>query len=151
MAGWTEVPTLARKCQKILKAAVSTFDTSKAIVQDTAIKIAIDHLSHIRSEKAILPFKALFIDLFKSLKMVFDTPVIGGIPRIARPVDRRNVGHGLLPFFIALFKAVVMVVKQPPQWRPLSFPGMINPPFVRISFHQLQKNSLYPRCLSQQR
>jgi hypothetical protein len=53
--------------------------------------------------------------------MVFDTPIIGGIPRIARPVDRRNVGPGLLPFFLALFKAVVMVVKQPPQWRPLGF------------------------------
>jgi hypothetical protein len=76
MAGWAEVPTLARKCQKILMAAVSTFHTSKAIVQDTAIKIAINHRSHIRSEKAILPFKALFIDLFKSFKMVFNTAII---------------------------------------------------------------------------
>jgi hypothetical protein len=70
VARWAEVPTLARKCQKILMAAVSTFHTSKAIVQDTAIKIAINHLSHIRPEKAILSFKALFIDLFKSLKIV---------------------------------------------------------------------------------
>ena len=31
--------------------------------------IAIDNLSHIRPEKAILPFKALFIDLFKSFKI----------------------------------------------------------------------------------
>jgi hypothetical protein len=50
-----------------------------------------------RSEKAILPFKGLFIDLFKCFKMIFDTPIIGGIPRIARPVDRRNVGYGLIP------------------------------------------------------
>ncbi len=76
--------------------------------------IAIDNLSHIRPEKAILSFKAFFIDLFKCFKMVFNTPIIRGILRIARPVDRRNVGHGLLPFFIALFKIVIMVVKQPP-------------------------------------
>ena len=36
MAGWTEVPALARKCQKILMSTVSTFHTSKAIVQETA-------------------------------------------------------------------------------------------------------------------
>ena len=68
--------TPARKCQKILTPAVSRFHTSKAIVQDTAIKIAIDHLSHIRSEKAILPFKALFIDLLKCFKMNFNTAII---------------------------------------------------------------------------
>ena len=56
--------------------------------------IAIDNLSHIRPEKAILPFKPLFIDLFKCFKMVFNTPIIRGILRIARPVDRRNVGQG---------------------------------------------------------
>jgi hypothetical protein len=31
--------------------------------------IAIDNLSHIRPEKAILPFKALLIDLFKCFKI----------------------------------------------------------------------------------
>jgi len=131
MAGGAEVPTLTRKCQKILMAAVSTFHTSKAIVQDTAIKIAIDNLSHIRPEKAILSFKALFIDLFKCFKMVFNTAIIRGILRIARPVGRRNFGHDLLPFFMAFLKAVVPVVKQPPQWRCLRFPGMIYRSFCK--------------------
>ena len=69
VARWAEVPTLARKCQKILMAAVSTFHTSKPIVQDTAIKIPVNNLSHITPEKAILPFKALFIGLLKSLEI----------------------------------------------------------------------------------
>jgi hypothetical protein len=76
VARWAEVPALARKCQKILMAAVSTFHTSKAIVQDTAIKIAINHLSHIRPEKAILSFKLFLIDLLKSLKMIFNTAIV---------------------------------------------------------------------------
>ncbi len=45
VARWAEEPTLARKCQKILMAAVSTFHASKAIVQDTAIKPALARLT----------------------------------------------------------------------------------------------------------
>ncbi len=50
--------------------------TDKAIVQDTTIKIAVNNLSQIRPEKAILPFKALLIDLLECLKMVFNTAII---------------------------------------------------------------------------
>jgi hypothetical protein len=38
-------------------------------MQDTAIKITIDNLSDIRSEKAILPLKAFLVDLFKYLEI----------------------------------------------------------------------------------
>jgi len=41
------------------------FHASNTAVRVTAIKIAIDNLSHIRLENAILSFKALFIGLFK--------------------------------------------------------------------------------------
>jgi len=34
-------------------------------MKDATVKITINDLSHIRPEKAILPFKALFIGLFK--------------------------------------------------------------------------------------
>ncbi|MBA7665478.1 hypothetical protein ES703_73548 [subsurface metagenome] len=48
---------------------VLTSYSCKSVMQDTAIKITIDNLSHIRPEKAILSFKALLICLLKSLKI----------------------------------------------------------------------------------
>ena len=55
---------------------VFTSDTGKSIVRNSTVKIAVNHLSHISPEKAILSFKALFIDLFKCFKMVFNTAII---------------------------------------------------------------------------
>lgn len=68
MTGWTEMTTLTRKCQEVFMSTVLTSYSCKSVMQDTAIKITIDNLSHIRPEKAILSFKALFIDLFKCFK-----------------------------------------------------------------------------------
>jgi hypothetical protein len=76
MTGWAEMTTLTRKCQEVFMSTVLTSYSCKSVMQDTAIKITIDNLSHIRPEKAILSFKALFIDLFKCFKMVFDTTII---------------------------------------------------------------------------
>jgi len=56
--------------------AFSTSNSCKSVMQDTAIKITIDNLSHIRPEKAILSFKALLIDLLESLTMIFNTAII---------------------------------------------------------------------------
>ena len=56
--------------------AILAFNTSKAIVKDTAIKIAVNDLSHIGSEKAILLGKTLIIDLLKRLEMVFNALII---------------------------------------------------------------------------
>ena len=65
-------------------------------MQDTAIKVAINHLPHIGSEKAILLSKTLVIDLLKRLEMVFNALVIFRILRLARTINRRRVGHGLI-------------------------------------------------------
>ena len=43
---------------------------------------------NIGPEEAILSFKALFIGLFKSFKMIFNASIICRIPRIPRPVNR---------------------------------------------------------------
>ena len=74
----------------------STFNPCKAIVQDAAIKIAVNDLSHIGPEKAILLGKTLVIDLLKRLEMVFNALVILRILRLARTINRRRVGHGLI-------------------------------------------------------
>ena len=69
MAGWAEMPSLTRECQEVFMATVLTSYSCKSVMQDTAIKITIDNLSHIRPEKAILSFKALLIGLLKSGKI----------------------------------------------------------------------------------
>jgi len=96
VAGRAEVAALARERQKILVPTVLASNPGKSIMRITAIKISVNNPSHITPEKAILPFKALFIDLLKCLKMVFNTAIIRRIPRIPRPVDRGNFGHALL-------------------------------------------------------
>ncbi len=56
-------------------------------------------------EKPYCLSKALFIDLFKCLKMVFNTPIIRGILRIARPVDKwesRSTGMSVIRMFPTL-------------------------------------------------
>jgi len=45
-------------------------------VEDATVKIAINDLSHIGPEKAILLGKTLIIDLFKRLKVVFNALII---------------------------------------------------------------------------
>jgi hypothetical protein len=50
---------------------------------------------NIGPEKPILSLKALFIGLFKFLKIIFNTVIICCTLRIAGPVDRRDLGHRL--------------------------------------------------------
>ena len=52
--------------------------------------------SHIGPEKAILLGKTLVIDLLKRLEMVFNALVKLRILRLARTINRRRVGHGLI-------------------------------------------------------
>jgi hypothetical protein len=51
-------------------------DPCKSIMRVSTIKVAINNLSDIRSEKAILPLKAFLVDLFKCLEMIFNTAII---------------------------------------------------------------------------
>ena len=56
--------------------AILAFNPSKAIMEDATIKIAVNDLSHIGPEKAILLGKTLIIDLFKFFKMIFNTLIV---------------------------------------------------------------------------
>jgi len=76
MAGGAEMAAFARECQQIFMAAVRTFDPGETMVQITTIKVAVDNLFGIGAEKAILPAEALIVDLFKGLKVVFNTLVV---------------------------------------------------------------------------
>ncbi len=80
------MPSLTRESKQVLVATIVTPDTCKAVMQDTAIKVAINHLPHIGSEKAILLGKAFIIDLFQRFKMVFNTLVILRSLGIARTI-----------------------------------------------------------------
>jgi hypothetical protein len=73
--------------------AVSASDTSKSIMQDAAIEIAVNHLLNMMAKKAVMLLKALLIDLLKYFKMVFDTLIMLRLLRPPRPVDRS--WHGL--------------------------------------------------------
>jgi len=63
-----------RERQKILMATIFTSDTGKSIMEITAIKVAINNLSHIGTEESILSFKVLFIDLFKCIFLFIGHP-----------------------------------------------------------------------------
>ncbi len=73
-------------------AAIFAFDAGKSVVQVPAIKISVDDLLDIGTEKSILPFKPLFIDLEKGFKMILHAQVIIGILRVPGTVD--GVGSG---------------------------------------------------------
>ena len=82
------MPALTRKCQQIFMAAFGKFHPGEAIVQNATVKEAVDHLLHIRAEKAILICKTVVIDLLKRLEMVFNTLIILRLLWPSRPVDR---------------------------------------------------------------
>ena len=77
-------------------AAIATPYTGKAIVQDSAVKVSIDHFLDIRPEKTVLLRKTIIIDLLKRLKMVFNALVILRSLRFSRAVYRRDIGHWLI-------------------------------------------------------
>ncbi len=95
MAGRTKVPSTTRKCQQIFMATFPTFDLCEAIVQNATVKEAVDHLSHIRTENAILFCKTLIPAAagLKRLEMVFNTLVILRILWFARTIYRRCAGY----------------------------------------------------------
>ena len=54
----------------------ATSDTGKAIVKIATIKIPVGDLPNIMAKKAILLLEAFLIDLFKSLEMIPNAPII---------------------------------------------------------------------------
>ena len=75
--------------------AIAASDPGKAVMQDAAIDVAVDDLSHIGPEKAIFFSKTLIIDLLKRLEMVFKTLIILRVMWFARAIDRKCAGHEL--------------------------------------------------------
>jgi ABC-2 type transport system permease protein len=70
------VAALAGKCQQIFMAAVFAFHTGEAVVQITAIEIAIDHLLDIGPPESILSGEMLVIDPDKSFKIILYATVV---------------------------------------------------------------------------
>jgi hypothetical protein len=101
VARGTEVSSFAREGQEILVATVLALDAGKTIVEDAAIKKAIDHLFHISTEETVLGGKALVIDLLEFRKVILYASVILGVLRFARAVYGRNVRHDTKAFWIA--------------------------------------------------
>jgi hypothetical protein len=97
-----EMPALARKCQQIFMAAVIASDAGKTATQVTTIQVTLDYLTDIRAKKSILSLKALYVNLLKWFKVVFNTLKIKRIPRIARPVNITKCGHGFVLFEAAV-------------------------------------------------
>ena len=79
-------------------AAVSTSNACKAVVQDAAIEVTANDLPHIGPEKAILPGKALIVDLFQRFKVILNALIILRVMWFTWLINGRRVGHG--PFFL---------------------------------------------------
>jgi hypothetical protein len=95
MTRWAEMAAFARKSQKVFMAAIPAFHPGKAVVQDAAVKKAVNHLSHVGPEKAVLFGKAIIVNLFQRFKMVLYTLIILGLLWFARLVNCRCGGHFL--------------------------------------------------------
>jgi hypothetical protein len=96
MAGGAEVRAFAREGQEILVATIFAFNAGETIVEDAAIKIAVDHLFHISTEETALGCKAFVIDLLKFLKMILNALVrkrVRGL-RTKCGAKTRDIGQG---------------------------------------------------------
>ena len=89
-----EVTAFTRESQKILMATISALDPGKAVEQIATVKIPIDDLFHIWSEKAILPCKPILINLLKGLEMILNAAVVRRSMRVARMVNWGRIQHG---------------------------------------------------------
>ena len=50
--------------------AILTSYASKPVMKDSAVQVTVNHLPDIRTIKAILPFKPVFLNLLEGLKIV---------------------------------------------------------------------------------
>ena len=93
--------SLTRKCQQIFVTAIFAFHAGKAVVQITAIEIAIDHLLDVGPPEPVLPGEILVIDLDKGRKIVLDAAVVNRILRISWTINDGRSGHDLSPLRIS--------------------------------------------------
>jgi hypothetical protein len=86
VTGGAEMAALAGKGEQIFMAAVRTPYAGKPVMQVAAVKIPVDHFPHIRAEESVTPAELLAINLFKRLKVIFNTLVIVRSLRVSRMV-----------------------------------------------------------------
>lgn len=68
--------TLAREGKKVFMPAALALHTGEAILEDTAIQVAIENLPHIGAEEAVILRKDLIVDLFQSFKVILHTLIV---------------------------------------------------------------------------
>jgi hypothetical protein len=74
-------------------ATILTSDPGKAVFQNAAVQIAVNHLPDIRAEKSIFLFKTLLVNLLECFKTIFDTTVVSGILGFALSINiQRGMG-----------------------------------------------------------
>jgi hypothetical protein len=66
---------------------ILTSDPGKAVFQNAAVQIAVNHLPDIRAEKSIFLFKTILVNLLECFKTIFDTTVVGGILGLALSIN----------------------------------------------------------------
>jgi hypothetical protein len=74
-------------------AAIPAFHPGKAVMQDAAVEVPVNNRFYIRTQKTILLGKTVVVDLFKSLKMIFNTLIILRFLWLSRAIYRRDNGH----------------------------------------------------------
>ena len=74
-------------------AAFFTFDPCEAIMEDTAVQVAVDDLFDVGPEKTVFLCELIVIDLFQIFKIVLYTLVVLGFLWLSGLVDRGCVGH----------------------------------------------------------
>ena len=73
--------------------ALSAADPGKSVMQNPAVKIAIDHFLDIRTIESISSFKPLFANVFEGLEMILHTLIIWRVLGVALPVNGNRHGY----------------------------------------------------------
>ena len=82
-------------------ATVITFHAGKAVVQITAIEVAVDNLLDIGPPESVLPGEIFVIDPDKGFKIILHATVITGQLGIPRAIGSDRKGHDLSPLRIS--------------------------------------------------
>lgn len=74
-------------------AAVFASHPGEAFMEDAAIEITVNDPFDIRPQKTVMFGKTVVVDLFKSLKMIFNTLKIFRFLWLSRAIYRKDIGH----------------------------------------------------------
>ena len=93
MTGGTKVPSFAGKGQEIFMTALSTTNTGKPVMQQSAVQIPIDHLFDIRAKETVFSLESIFINAFKGLEMVLHALIIRRVLGVALSINGCRHGY----------------------------------------------------------